>query len=135
MDVTVSGLLSARAIAADPPVIEDILERYSNIPNLSQLALGSCYFPPPEAAVTRVAALCCEPNNHRYGAIMGYEPLRARLRTRLSNHGLDMSSLELLVCGGANQGFINIALALCGEGQHAGGSPSRSLVMGIPARL
>jgi hypothetical protein len=42
--------MNKRLEATENPYIEDVLENYSSLPNLTMMALGSSYWgPPPEA--------------------------------------------------------------------------------------
>jgi len=45
--------------------------------------------------------------------LLGFEPLRSYIKQRLHNHGLDMEQLDIAITAGANQAFVNIALAIC----------------------
>ena len=37
--------------STERPYIEDVLEAYSSVPNLTMMALGSSYWGPPDAAL------------------------------------------------------------------------------------
>jgi aspartate/methionine/tyrosine aminotransferase len=103
---------------SDQPFIEDILEKYSSIENLHILALGSSYWnPPPEVLQTLTIN---ETSIHRYGGILGLDSLRNIIKKRLKRRGIDTNDLDIVITAGANQGFINIALALCDPNQSAG---------------
>ena len=43
--------MSERMSATENPYIEDVLEKYSSIPNLTMMALGSSYWEPPAEAL------------------------------------------------------------------------------------
>ena len=43
--------MSKRMSATESPYIEDVLEKYSSIPNLTMMALGSSYWQPPAEAL------------------------------------------------------------------------------------
>ena len=43
--------MAERMSATEDPYIEDVLEKYSSIPNLTMMALGSSYWEPPAEAL------------------------------------------------------------------------------------
>ena len=43
--------MAQRMDGTENPYIEDVLESYSSLPNLTMMALGSSYWGPPEAAL------------------------------------------------------------------------------------
>lgn len=46
-----SAVMTERMLATENPYIEDVLEKYCSIPNLTMMALGSSYWEPPAAAL------------------------------------------------------------------------------------
>jgi hypothetical protein len=44
-------VMTERMLATENPYIEDVLEKYCSIPNLTMMALGSSYWEPPAAAL------------------------------------------------------------------------------------
>ena len=44
-------MMTERMLATENPYIEDVLEKYCSIPNLTMMALGSSYWEPPAAAL------------------------------------------------------------------------------------
>ena len=45
--------------------------------------------------------------------LSGYDPLRSHIKQRLQSHGLNMEQLDIAITAGANQAFVNVALAIC----------------------
>jgi aspartate/methionine/tyrosine aminotransferase len=103
---------STRVIQTERPHIEDVLDSYSGIPDLTTLALGSSYWNPPDFALSSVQDELLSRNNHRYGNILGFPPLRRALDSLLHQQGIDMEGMEVSVTAGANQGFLNVAMLL-----------------------
>ena len=48
--------MATRMEGTENPYIEDVLESYSSLPNLTMMALGSSYWGPPAAALERLGA-------------------------------------------------------------------------------
>ena len=112
------GMPTQRMRKADQPFIENILEKYSSISDLRVLALGSSYWSPPSQAL---ATLSFEKTEiHKYGSILGYDPLRTKILSRLQSESVDISDLDVVITCGANQAFYNVALALCDDKQKSG---------------
>lgn len=107
-----STMISRRIEQTENPYIEDILDRYSNIPNITNLALGSSYWAPPKECLEEIQSEIFSRDTQRYGNILGYPPLLQRLTTLLSTQGLDMTEENMAITSGANQGFMNVALTL-----------------------
>ena len=112
------GMPTQRMRKADQPFIENILEKYSIIPDLKVLALGSSYWSPPPQALATLSLT--ETEIHKYGSILGYNPLRAKIISRLQSKGVDITDLDVVITCGANQAFYNVALALCEDKQKSG---------------
>lgn len=111
---------SRRAAATERPYIEDVLDKYSVMPNLTMMALGSSHWSPPSAALGEISKYLSQRETQRYGNILGLPALRERLALRLEAHGLHcMESMDVAVTAGANQAFTNIALNLCDDGDRA----------------
>lgn len=60
---------SERLASTDQPFIENILEKYANIQDLTVLALGSSYWKPPQHALNSLNLH--EVSIQKYGAILG----------------------------------------------------------------
>ena len=117
-----TATVSQRLITTERPYIEDVLDKYSHIDNLTTLAIGSVHWQPPVESLTRLISkdLINERSSHRYGNIEGYTPLRDALRRSLTTKGLVLDGLDIAVTAGGNQAFTNVALALCDSGDNAG---------------
>jgi aspartate/methionine/tyrosine aminotransferase len=111
--------LSQRITQTDRPFIEDILDEYLPIPNITSLALGSSAWLPPENCMIDLASKVSDIDVSRYGSIMGLEELRERIKLKMISLGVDMREQEVMVTCGANQAFMNSAIALCDEGDNA----------------
>jgi DNA-binding transcriptional MocR family regulator len=114
------GLISTRIITTEHPYIEDVLDKYAPLPNLTMMALGSSYWSPPADALSRVAADVNLREVQRYGNILGYPALRSRVKSQLQSKGLNMDKLDVIITSGANQAFTNLALTICDDMDHAG---------------
>ena len=112
------GMPTQRMRKADQPFIENILEKYSSISDLKVLALGSSFWSPPSQALAKLSFE--EIEIHKYGSILGYDPLRAKTLSRLQAKGVDITDLDVVITCGANQAFYNVALALCEDKQKSG---------------
>eukprot|EP00597_Dinobryon_sp_UTEXLB2267_P017064 CAMPEP_0201103732 /NCGR_PEP_ID=MMETSP0812-20130820/32007_1 /ASSEMBLY_ACC=CAM_ASM_000668 /TAXON_ID=98059 /ORGANISM="Dinobryon sp., Strain UTEXLB2267" /LENGTH=387 /DNA_ID=CAMNT_0047362303 /DNA_START=86 /DNA_END=1249 /DNA_ORIENTATION=- len=111
---------SSRAMDADRPFIEDVLDKYSELNGLTMLALGSSYWSPPKKSLEKLQQLDMDVNKiHRYSNILGLNSLRDKLKLRFQSLGLDMATNDLIVTAGANQAFQSTALALCDNGDQA----------------
>lgn len=114
--------ISRRMESTERPYIEDILDKYSSMRNLTVLALGSSYWtPPPEALAQLISAGDLDAREtHRYGNIQGDINLRELLLSDLHRRGLDRSDMDVLITPGANQAFTNVFLSLVDDGDHSG---------------
>lgn len=111
--------MSVRVQKTENPHLEDVCERYEDVPNLTMLCVGSVHWNPPEKALQALAAKLTTPQVSKYGSIMGDEKLCTHLKQHLSNKGLDMTDMNITVTAGANQGFNNLALTVCDAGDKA----------------
>mmetsp|Transcript_11541 Transcript_11541/g.11556 ORF Transcript_11541/g.11556 Transcript_11541/m.11556 type:complete len:433 (+) Transcript_11541:41-1339(+) len=110
---------SMRTVNTDPPFIEDVLESYSVITDLTKLALGSSHWHPPCDELSRLLIEENQADIHRYGSIMGMTDLRNKIIEKHQLSGPDMSTMEVMVTAGANQAFVNAALTICDDGDNA----------------
>jgi DNA-binding transcriptional MocR family regulator len=112
---------SKRVIEADEPHIENILDKYSSLKNISSLALGSSYWSPPSQALSQLFQNSTIEDKciHKYGNILGMPELIDAIKLNLAKKGLDTRNLSTAVTAGANQAFVNLALALCDDSDDA----------------
>jgi aromatic aminotransferase len=110
---------SKRVENTEQPYIENILDKYAGLPNVTSLALGSSYWGPPIQALEDVKDQLFARDSHRYGNLFGLPALRDHLIQSLSQQGVDTKDMDIMITAGANQAFTNIALALCDSGDHA----------------
>lgn len=113
--------MTSRMEATENPYIEDVLDKYASLPDLTMMALGSSYWGPPTDSLLRVANDLGVREVHRYGNILGDTALKEEIRENLNVKGFNTTDLDMMITPGANQGFTNIALALCDPGDTAGG--------------
>jgi aspartate aminotransferase len=112
--------MSDRIHHTDEPHIENILDAYAGRTDLLSLALGSSYWQPPEEAIARLLTdITSLPSIHRYGGILGWEPLREKLKQRLLLTDLDISQSDIIIYPGANEAFACAALVLCDQHDNA----------------
>jgi aspartate/methionine/tyrosine aminotransferase len=111
--------------ATERPYIEDVLDKYSSMTNLTVLALGSSYWTPPTEALDRLISSndIQAREMHRYGNIQGDPKLREAILVDLHRRGLDRTDMDVLITPGANQAFTNAFLSLVDEGDHTGKHP------------
>jgi aspartate/methionine/tyrosine aminotransferase len=124
--------VSQRILRTDSAVIDQLQERYVDVPNLINLAPGSPAFRPSTAVIAATTSSLAETSICTYGDVVGWTPLRRRwmqvilnswdagaLQSEALSAGLSASDdygLELMITAGANQGFVNLILALCDPG-------------------
>eukprot|EP00611_Tribonema_gayanum_P026589 TRINITY_DN636_c0_g1_i4.p1 TRINITY_DN636_c0_g1~~TRINITY_DN636_c0_g1_i4.p1 ORF type:complete len:203 (-),score=35.61 TRINITY_DN636_c0_g1_i4:928-1536(-) len=111
--------VSQRIINTDVPHIEIVLNRYAHLdPPPANLAQGvSRWNPPPSVLKAASDGSLSETRTHKYNAVLGLVDLRDALYSKLEQDcGLDMTGQEIMVCAGANQAFVNAALALLDPG-------------------
>ena len=110
---------STRVQNTEPPYIENVLEKYAHIPDIKILALGSSYWTPPTEALDATISNI-DRSLHRYGAILGETSLINKLTENFQRKGVSLDGLDFVITCGANQAFLNIALALCDDKQNSG---------------
>lgn len=113
---------SQRLLKTERPYIEDVLEKYADLPDITILALGSSYWGPPAEALQKIAADISDPGQRaisRYGNLLGLPSLQNAISSHLQSRGIDMEGLEVAISAGANQAFTNAALGVCDEGDNA----------------
>lgn len=103
---------SNRLARTERPYIEDVLDAYRDLKNLTVLALGSSSWNPPEKAISKVEKELFNREIHRYGEILGFPPLQTELRQLLRQQGIEMDKMDLTITAGANQAFSNVATLL-----------------------
>lgn len=108
------NMANKRLQNTNQPMIENVLEKYSNIEGLQILALGSSFWKPPKEVFQHINIE--ETEVSKYGSILGLDSLRQLIRRRYEKKNLNMRDMDVVITAGANQGFTNIALALCDEG-------------------
>lgn len=106
-------MASNRVQATEVPYIENVLDKYAALPDLTYLALGSSHWSPPKEALEAIQSELFTRDTHRYGSILGYAPLREKLLQILTQRGLETSDMDLMITAGANQAIMSISLALC----------------------
>jgi len=112
-------MISNRVQKTENPYIEDVLDKYCGLPNITNLALGSSHWTPPTFAQTNLQQDIFARDSHRYGNILGMPELRNKLKTILSHRALDIENIDIAITAGANQAFTNVALTLCDHGDNA----------------
>jgi len=111
--------MSSRLVKTENPYLEDVCEKYADVPDLTMMCVGSVYWNPPIKALTSIATNLLTPQVNKYGSILGDEKLRNHLQQHLVEAGLDMTDMDLIITAGANQAFNNVALTLCDPGDKA----------------
>jgi aspartate/methionine/tyrosine aminotransferase len=103
---------SNRLARTERPYIEDVLDAYRDLENLTVLALGSSSWNPPEKALSKAEKEIFNREIHRYGEILGYPPLQTELRRLLRQQAIKMDKMDIAITAGANQAFLNVATLL-----------------------
>ena len=121
--------MSLRAECAGRAYIDDVVDSYEHLDDLTSFALGSSGWGPPDEAVHAAlqnTGLLVQSDQtpsskspHRYGSVMGDVELRELLKTKLRMEGLSMECQEVMITCGAQQAFANFALALTNPGEYA----------------
>ncbi|WIA39771.1 hypothetical protein OEZ86_005827 [Tetradesmus obliquus] len=136
-DGTAAPQVSLRARATDPPVIVKTKQLMSQAPpgkDVLSLAQGVVHWRPPPAATAAAAALLAAEADqagsgissasggmravfgaggvHSYGPALGLPSLVEALKQKLATRN-GLTGYEVMVTSGANQGFVNVVLALC----------------------
>ncbi|CAO2815334.1 unnamed protein product [Amaranthus hypochondriacus] len=109
------GKLARRALETESPVMVQIQELYRSTKDAVSLAQGVVYWQPPKQALTKVKDLVFDPKISRYGADEGIPELRDALMQKLRTEN-KLTKSKIMVTAGANQGFVNLVLALCDAG-------------------
>jgi aspartate/methionine/tyrosine aminotransferase len=105
--------MSNRIFVTEKPYIEDVLDKYSSLNDLTILALGSSHWNPPFTALQKIFKDIETIEVNRYGNILGLPELRSKIQNLLRFYGLNVNDLEVAVTAGANQAFMSAALAVC----------------------
>jgi len=109
-------MASKRLQNTNEPFIENVLEKYANVEGIQILALGSSYWKPPHEVLKSMEELIEETEVQKYGSILGLDSLRHQIRQKFQRR-MDMKmEMDVVKTAGANQGFTNIAFALCDDG-------------------
>ena len=109
-------MASKRLQNTNQPFIENVLEKYAHVEGIQILALGSSYWKPPHEVLKSMEEIIEETEVQKYGSILGLDSLRQQIRQRFEKKDLDMNEMDVVITAGANQGFTNIAFALCDDG-------------------
>ncbi len=117
---TASSQISNRILNTERPYIEDVLDKYMSIPDITALALGSSHWQPPHEALTRLTDDLHVRDTQRYGNIEGYKPLQNAWQEDLEGRGLSFDGADIVVTSGANQAFVNICMLLMDNNDNAG---------------
>lgn len=112
-------MASNRILQTEQPYIEDVLDKYSHLYNITNLALGSSYWSPPESALEALKDSIGMRSIQRYGNILGLPELKDKFKYILTKKSFVFNNMEIAITAGANQAFMNVALTLIDEGDNA----------------
>uniref|UniRef100_A0A0D6R1U3 Aminotransferase class I/classII large domain-containing protein n=1 Tax=Araucaria cunninghamii TaxID=56994 RepID=A0A0D6R1U3_ARACU len=121
--VTTLPRLARRALGTDTPVMVTMQELLRGTKDCKSLAQGVVHWQPPEHALGKVKDVIWHPSTSNYGADEGLPELRKALVEKLRREN-KLCKSSVMVTAGANQGFVNLVLALC--------DPGDSVVMFVP---
>jgi len=110
---------SMRAINAPVAIMEILAEQFLT-PEVTSLAAGCSFWPPPPEAMEELVKMASsgDPDLHRYGDCRGIPELREALKEKLANEN-NITEQEIMITAGANQAFMNAVLATCDAGDAA----------------
>lgn len=83
--------MSTRVIKTDGPYIEDVMDKYASLPDITLLALGSVYWGPPKTSLGSLTDFFNTMSTHKYGNIMGIDELRNHALHLLRKRGKTLS--------------------------------------------
>lgn len=107
--------ISPNIKAVQPPVIQELHEAFT--PDTLSLAQGVPFFPPPKKALSTLGRRLKEQKYHIYSGDAGLPELRWALTEKLrEENGLELLAEQVMVTAGANQAFVNAALAVAEAG-------------------
>ncbi|WP_415399611.1 aminotransferase class I/II-fold pyridoxal phosphate-dependent enzyme [Synechococcus sp. W4D4] len=100
------------------PVIPVMAKLIAANPGTLSLGQGVAPWAPPAEVIEAIqAALCSDPDLHRYGPVAGDPELRIELQHWLEQqHQIDCSASEILITAGSNMAFQAVVQALCDPG-------------------
>lgn len=107
-----------RMQAVQAPIIPVVAELIRQHPGTISLGQGVVHYGPPREVVEQIAKCFSDPQNHKYGAVVGIAPLLEAITTKLAlenNIGLGTAS-RLVVTAGGNMAFMNAVLAIADVG-------------------
>jgi len=106
---------SGRISSVQLPTLQ-VLQRHFT-PTTISLAQGIPFFPPPEEALSALMDRMGESKPHTYSPDAGLRELREALSLKLKDeNGISAPPERIMVTAGANQGFVNAALAIGNPG-------------------
>mmetsp|Transcript_3047 Transcript_3047/g.5771 ORF Transcript_3047/g.5771 Transcript_3047/m.5771 type:complete len:432 (+) Transcript_3047:53-1348(+) len=109
---------STRILQTDEPCIVQMQRMLAGKPDVLSLAQGIVHWQPPKAALDAAASFVYDPRASRYCPDDGIPELREALAHKLAAEN-GLQDADVMVTAGANQGFMNIVLALLDAGSKA----------------
>jgi aspartate/methionine/tyrosine aminotransferase len=96
------------------PVIPSVAALIRRHPGTISLGQGVVHYGPPQEAVDQIGAFLADPENHKYKAVHGIQPLVDSVTAKLrSENGIRVGpDAAVVVTAGANMGFVNALLAV-----------------------
>lgn len=109
--------LASRMDRVQSPLIPFVGELIQNNPGTISLGQGVVSYPPPERAIASVQSFL-KRGDHLYKAVTGIEPLKAVIKTKLTNDNqIEITDKNcIVVTAGSNMAFMNAVLAITQAG-------------------
>ncbi len=109
---------ASRIQAVQMPIIPVVGELIRQHPGTISLGQGVVAYGPPPQAIDRISQFLSQPQQHKYQAVEGIEPLRQAIAAKLKQeNGLDLEAgSRVVVTAGANMAFMNAILAITSPG-------------------
>lgn len=118
-------LEALRMQAVQSPIIPVVGALIRQHPGTISLGQGVVSYGPPPQAAARIAAFLANPDNHKYQAVEGIEPLQAAIAAKLvQDNGISLTGRQVVVTAGSNMAFMNAILAIT--------SPGDEIIFSVP---
>lgn len=107
-----------RMQAVQAPIIPVVAELIRQHPGTISLGQGVVHYGPPRQVVEQIAKCFSDPQNHKYGAVVGIPQLLESLASKLeAENGIRLGvESRLVVTAGGNMAFMNAVLAIADVG-------------------
>ena len=107
-----------RMQAVQTPIIPIVAELIRQHPGTISLGQGVVHYGPPREVVEQIAKCFSDPQNHKYGPVIGLPSLHVAIADKLGvENGIQLgAAARLVVTAGGNMAFMNAVLAIADVG-------------------